>query len=188
MLAHHGKRLRFDAEARDTATKIVMTYAGHPLRMESMGDMDLESHSAASVALAGDLLQDFGVSVVKSAQQVRNLVTNKLIVESDNPDPKVRLKALEMLGKISDVGLFTEKSEVTITHTSDNELRRRLREKLKHMKTLQEQAEQAEDAIVVEDELQSLGLPAPETPPMASVVRIEPRAKVPVEEGPFDDD
>ena len=38
-----------------------------------------------------------------------------------------------MLGKIGDVGLFTEKTEVTVTHQSTDELREQLREKLSRM-------------------------------------------------------
>ena len=57
------------------------------------------------------------------------LVTNKLILESDNADPRVRIRALELLGKITDVGLFTEKTEITVTHQSTEELRKSLREK-----------------------------------------------------------
>ena len=61
---------------------------------------------------------------------IRNLVTNKLLLESDNPDPRIRMRALELLGKISDVGLFSEKSDITITHQSTDDLRDRLRGKL----------------------------------------------------------
>ena len=52
------------------------------------------------------------------------------MLESENPDPRVRIRALELLGKISDVGLFAEKSEVTITHQSTEDLRLKLRSKL----------------------------------------------------------
>jgi hypothetical protein len=58
------------------------------------------------------------------------MVTNKLVLETDNPDPRIRIRALELLGKISDVGLFADKSEVTITHQSTEDLRLRLRSKL----------------------------------------------------------
>jgi hypothetical protein len=37
---------------------------------------------------------------------------------------------LELLGKISDVGLFTDRSEVTVTHRSTDDLRSNLQEKL----------------------------------------------------------
>jgi hypothetical protein len=40
------------------------------------------------------------------------------------------MKALELLGKISDVGLFTDKSEVTYRHRPTEELERLLKERL----------------------------------------------------------
>ena len=61
---------------------------------------------------------------------MRHLITNKLILETENPDPKVRIRALELLGKISDVSLFAEKSEVTVTHQSTDDLKAKLRQKL----------------------------------------------------------
>jgi hypothetical protein len=67
---------------------------------------------------------------VKSAQQMRTYVTNKLIIDSANPDPRIRLKSLEMLGKISDVGLFTDKTEITMRHRPTEELEQMLRERL----------------------------------------------------------
>jgi hypothetical protein len=77
-----------------------------------------------------DTLKDFSHAVVKQATQIRHLVTNKLILETSNPDPRVRIKALELLGKISDVGLFTDRSEVTVTHRSTDDLKSNLQEKL----------------------------------------------------------
>jgi hypothetical protein len=61
------------------------------------------------------------------------MVVNKLIVETENPDARIRVKALELLGKVSDVGLFTEKQEITITHQTSDDLRDRLRRKLQKM-------------------------------------------------------
>ena len=43
------------------------------------------------------------------------------------------MRALELLGKISDVGLFAEKSEVTVTHQSTEDLRNKLRGKLEKL-------------------------------------------------------
>jgi len=67
---------------------------------------------------------------VKSAQQMRTYVTNKLIAETANPDPRIRMKSLELLGKISDVGLFTDKTEITMRHRPTEELEQMLRERL----------------------------------------------------------
>ena len=82
--------------------------------------------------------------------QLRHLVTNKLIIESENPDAKHRLRALELLGKISDVGLFTEKSEVTITHQTTDDIKESLRAKLEKLTNPEPDIE---DAIVVNDEI-----------------------------------
>jgi hypothetical protein len=62
---------------------------------------------------------------------------------------------LELLGKISDVGLFAEKSEVTITHQSSDDLRARLRGKLEK---LVDPAIDVEDAVIVDDSPDLLGL------------------------------
>jgi len=82
---------------------------------------------------AGNILRNFGRQVARDATEVRNLVVNKLLLESDNPDPKVRLKAIELLGKLSDVGAFTEKSEITVTHQTSDQLRDQLRKKLQKL-------------------------------------------------------
>lgn len=81
------------------------------------------------------ILDEYDKTVVQSAAQLRSYVTNRLIEDSSNPDPRIRLKCYELLGKISDVGLFTEKSEVTLKHRPTAELEQLLRERL--MKTLE---------------------------------------------------
>lgn len=76
------------------------------------------------------ILSEYDKAVVESAAQIRTFVTNKLIIESESPDPRIRIKALELLGKISDVGLFTEKTEITMRHRPTEELEQLLRERL----------------------------------------------------------
>ena len=87
--------------------------------------------------------------MVKSATQVRHLVTNKLIEETENPDPRIRIRALELLGKVSDVGLFAEKSEVTITHQTSDDLKDKLREKLSRLVN----PEDIDDAIMIDGDI-----------------------------------
>jgi hypothetical protein len=87
----------------------------------------------AAVILTHNILDEFAHAAVDRALQIRHLVTNKLIIESDNPDPRVRLRALELLGKVSDVGLFSDRSEVVITHQSSSELEDKLRSKLRNL-------------------------------------------------------
>jgi len=117
-------------------------------------------------ALVGvhETLKDFSHAVVKNALQIRHLVTNKLILETASPDPRVRIRALELLGKISDVGLFTDRSEVTVTHRSTDELRNSLREKLQSLKQQNDvtDVEVKESEVTEEPEFnldEELGLP-----------------------------
>lgn len=87
----------------------------------------------ASLLLTERILNDYGHKIVQEAAQVRHMVVNKLIQETENPDARIRVKALELLGKVSDVGLFSEKQEITITHQTSDDLRARLRQKLERM-------------------------------------------------------
>lgn len=69
------------------------------------------------------LMTEFDHEVVQDAVRMRRFVTNKLMLEADNaPKASERIKALELLGKISDVGLFAERNIVTIEHKTTEEL------------------------------------------------------------------
>lgn len=83
------------------------------------------------------ILDEYDKEVIQSASQIRTYVTNKLLLDSTNPDPRVRLRCYELLGKISDVGLFTDKTEVTMRHRPTAEIEQLLRERL--AKTLEAQ-------------------------------------------------
>jgi hypothetical protein len=96
---------------------------GNSVSEEELSRPEVIVHIAA-------MLDEYDKTVVKSAQQMRTYVTNKLILETENPDPRIRLKSLELLGKISDVGLFTDKTEITLRHRPTEELEQMLRERL----------------------------------------------------------
>tara|TARA_R110001599_G_scaffold146262_2_gene329262 strand:- start:1327 stop:2136 length:810 start_codon:yes stop_codon:yes gene_type:complete len=66
------------------------------------------------------ILTEYDQQVVADAAQMRTYVTNKLIEVSGCGDTKQELRALELLGKISDVGLFSEKTEINVTHTTES--------------------------------------------------------------------
>ena len=76
------------------------------------------------------MLSDYDHQVVEEAVQLRRFVTNKLIEDAGLADPRHRLKALELLGKISDVGLFSEKTEITVKNLSNEDLETQIKSKL----------------------------------------------------------
>jgi len=48
-------------------------------------------------------------------------------------DPKFELKAIELLGKHSDIALFTERSEITVNHKSSADLEEAIKERVKRL-------------------------------------------------------
>jgi hypothetical protein len=69
------------------------------------------------------MMTEFDHEVVQDAVRMRRFVTNKLMVEANTATKaSERIKALELLGKISDVALFAERNIVTIEHKSTEEL------------------------------------------------------------------
>jgi hypothetical protein len=79
------------------------------------------------------LLDEYDYSLLEDAHRIRHYVANRLLEETEDPDPRIRLRAYEMLGKITEVGLFTERSEVTIHHKPTEELEAILRDKLERL-------------------------------------------------------
>mgnify|MGYP001233459126 CR=1 FL=1 len=135
MLAEFGLVEDTTNEDRDTAAAIAANYAKDPKSTtQAATPQRLAKTTPAALRLTRSILDEFGHGVVESALEVRHMVTNKLVQETENPDPRIRLRALELLGKITDVGLFAEKSEVTVTHQTADDLRNQLREKLMKLK------------------------------------------------------
>lgn len=89
--------------------------------------------SSAEARAAAHLIKRFDFQAFADVQQARNFVTNKLIALADCGDPKLELKALELLGKHSDIGLFTERSEITVHHTSSKALEESIKDCVKRL-------------------------------------------------------
>lgn len=134
--------LGLDAEPteQDLAVAEVLAYALAEDEVKAQKQIAKKVHNLqpATYVAVNAILKEFAIKVVDNAQQIRLVVTNKLLLETSNPDPRVRIRALELLGKITDVGLFTERSEVTITHRSKEELVVSLREKIQRLRASQD--------------------------------------------------
>ena len=133
-LAEYGLDLLPNKEDKDVASKLASSYAADPVKTsKTASSVRMSTLTPASIVLTDKILTEFGRSVVENSMQIRHLVTNKLLLETENPDPRTRIRALELLGKISDVGLFAEKSEITVTHQSTEDLKAKLRTKLEKL-------------------------------------------------------
>jgi hypothetical protein len=135
LLADHGLDIEPSQKDIEICNELAASFAADPERLTTaMGHKELSQLPPPVVTQVNAILSEFSHAVVQNAVQIRQLVTNKLIMESVNPDPRIRLRAMEMLGKISDVGLFTERTEVTINHQSNDELKNRLRNKMQKLR------------------------------------------------------
>ena len=65
--------------------------------------------------------------------QARQFITAKLVELATCGDTKIEIKALELLGKHSDIGVFTERSEITITHKNSADLEAEIKERIKRL-------------------------------------------------------
>ena len=150
-LEKHGLNLEPTKEDKDTAAKLTVAYADDPeTTSKKVTTKKASTLTPASLVLTNNILKEFGQSVVESATHIRHLVTNKLLLETENPDPKVRIRALELLGKMSDVSLFAEKSEVTVTHQSTDDLREKLRAKLNKLVKVEDDRDK--DPVIIDGE------------------------------------
>ncbi len=76
------------------------------------------------------MLTAYDWEFVEMAKELRGYTVAKLVEETQNPNANIRLKALGLLGKVTEVGLFTEKIEIKKEELSDNELDQRIKDKL----------------------------------------------------------
>ena len=142
LLAEEGLDLTPTKEDEHNAAKVVTAYAADPeSAAKQVTEKKLATLTSASLVEADNILTEFGKQVVHSTTVLRHTITNKLLLETQHPDARVRLKALELLGKISDVGLFAEKTEITVTHQTSDELREVLRQKLEQLRQPQKIAD-----------------------------------------------
>lgn len=89
-------------------------------------EMQLPEEVRSSVAM----LSQYQWKFIQQAEELRNMAVAKIVKETDHPDARIRLKALDMLGKVTEVALFTERVEVKKAEMTDAELEARIKEKL----------------------------------------------------------
>jgi hypothetical protein len=81
------------------------------------------------------MLTAYDWEFVERAKELRSYTVSKILEETTHPDARIRLKALQMLGNVTEVALFTERVEVTKKDVSEEEIEKRLRERLEKLLT-----------------------------------------------------
>ena len=111
--------------ARTAFTNIV---TGQPAELTK--DSITQIKAPAAVQHLVGMLTAYDWEFVHQAQQLRGYCVAQLVEETRNPSASIRLKALTALGKVTEVGLFTDKIEVKKAEMTDTELDQRIKDKL----------------------------------------------------------
>ena len=98
---------------------------------EAKKPSNLTNQTTAFAAAA--FLRTYGAQLAMDAAQARSAITNKLMEIADCGDPRFELKALELLGKHSDIGIFTERSEITVNYKSPEDLEKAIKDRVKNL-------------------------------------------------------
>lgn len=76
------------------------------------------------------MLTAYDWAFVEQAKELRGYAVSQILEETKHPDAKVRLKALEMLGKVTEIALFTNRVEVKSAEMTNVELDQKIKDKL----------------------------------------------------------
>jgi len=115
-----------NAQEQQVANAFAALTAGSPDAKNQLLNLQVPEEITNAVAMVTGYQWEF----VKQANELRSMSVAKIVKETDHPDARIRLKALELLGKVTEVALFTERVEVNQKEISNEELEKRIREKL----------------------------------------------------------
>lgn len=137
-ITEEDNRIAHQLFANNTPVKVGKTPPGAILKLEA-------------------LLNEFDHEFLGANRRITNYVTNRLLEESIDEDPRIRLKALELLGKRKGVNLFSDQIEVTIkekpTTEIESELTLLLEKYMGNADVVENEAEQKPDSPIDLDEI-----------------------------------
>lgn len=76
------------------------------------------------------LLSEYNNAIIEDTVRLKTYVTTKLVEESEGEKAADRLRALESLGRLTTLGMFADKVEISVNHKTTDELREDLSKKL----------------------------------------------------------
>jgi len=104
--------------------------AARSLFFEAPG-AEKEVNTSGKALMLKALLDEYDIEVIRNAAQLRGYIKLKLLELTETGKETTQLKALELLGKLSEVQAFSEHIEVSVTHKTTEELQQTLASKLK---------------------------------------------------------
>ena len=115
-----------EAQEEKTANAFNALIRSNPNAKQRLLELDLPEEIKAAVGMVTAYQWKF----VEQAEELRSMAVSHIVKEIQHPDARIRLKALEMLGKVTEVALFTDRIAVKSEDVTDEELDARIKEKL----------------------------------------------------------
>lgn len=115
-----------EAQEEKTTDAFNALVRSDPQAKNRLLQLDLPEEIKAAVGMVTAYQWKF----VEQAENLRSMAVSKIVKEIEHPDARIRLKALEMLGKVTEVALFTDRIAVKSEEVTDEELDARIKEKL----------------------------------------------------------
>ena len=120
-------------QARQTFTALT---TAAPLKEQK--DLVTRIETPAAVRHLTGMLTAYDWEFIHQAKELRGYAVAKILEDCEHPNANIRLKALGLLGKVTEVGLFTEKIEVKKTDLTEQEVDAKLKEKLAKFMNVQD--------------------------------------------------
>ena len=117
----------------------------------------------AAVRHLTGMLTAYDWEFVEQAKELRGYAVSQILEETKHPDAKIRLKALDMLGRVTEVALFTDRVEVKKADLSDAELEAKIKDKINRFMQVTDVIDVVESQDVV-DEAPQNNEPTPDEP------------------------
>jgi len=143
-----------EAEAEVARAAFAAVAKGAPDEMQNERLVSVKT--PAAVRHLTGMLAAYDWEFIEQARELRGYAVSKILEETTHPDAKIRLRALELLGKVTEVALFTDRVKVETSNVSDADLDTKIKEKLLRLGMVTD-ARSVEDAVEVAP-------PAPFTP------------------------
>jgi hypothetical protein len=115
-----------EAQEEKTADAFNALIRSDPNAKNRLLQLDLPEEIKAAVGMVTAYQWKF----VEQAEELRSMAVSHIVKEIQHPDARIRLKALEMLGKVTEVALFTDRVAIKAEDVTDEELDARIKEKL----------------------------------------------------------
>jgi hypothetical protein len=130
-LVEHDATLPTDTASADTARQAFVSMMDPSTPPDTQVKHVLALQAPEAVRHLVGMLTEYDWAFQEQAKEIRSFVVAKLLEETKDGNGRIRLKALELLGKVTEVAAFTERSEIVHKHETSGDIEERVRERLK---------------------------------------------------------